>query len=117
MKHKLRKRLRLIIVLVLLLTGLNYYLAQTYSIIAPGITVDLKKIVTVETGSKHKEGSFFLTTVSSRSLNLPLLIYAAIDPHVNIEKKEQIIPPGWNMKQYMDYMRKWMDESQKIAEV
>ena len=90
---------------------------QAYTIIAPGITVDLKNIITVEKGSKHKEGSFILTTVSSRTLNLPLLIYAAVDPHVNIERKEQMIPPGWNMKQYMDYMKKWMEESQKIAEV
>ena len=118
MLRKLRKRsLNLIIITVVLLLSFNYYLSQTYTIIAPGITVDLKDIVTVEKGSKHEEGSFFLTTVSSRTLNLPLLIYAAIDPHVNIERKEQMIPPGWNMKQYMEYMKKWMEESQKIAEV
>lgn len=58
-----------------------------------------------------------MTTVSSRTLNLPLLIYAAIDPNVNIERKEQMIPPGWDMKQYMKYMKKWMEESQKTAEV
>lgn len=112
-----KSSLKFLIITVVLLLGLNYYLSQAYTIIAPGITVDLKDIVTVENGSKDEEGSFFLTTVSSRTLNLPLLIYAAVDPHVNIERKEQMIPPGWNIKQYMDYMKKWMEESQKIAEV
>lgn len=45
------------------------------------------------------------------------MIYAVIDPYINIEKREQMLPPGWDMKQYMDYMKKWMEESQKIAEV
>jgi PDZ domain-containing protein len=118
MMRKIRKRsLQIFVMTVVLLLSLNYHLSQTYTIIAPGITVDLKNIVTVEKGSKQKEGSFFLTTVSSRTLNIPLLIYAAIDSNVNIERKEQMIPPGWDMKQYMDYMKKWMDESQKIAEV
>lgn len=117
MIRKLRKKsLQLLLLALILLLGLNYYLGQAYTIIAPGITIDLKDIVTVENGSKD-EGSFFLTTVSSRTLNFPLLIYAAIDPHVEIQRKEQVIPPGWDMKQYMDYMKKWMQESQKIAEV
>ena len=94
---------------------LNFYLGQNYTIIAPGVTVDLKDIVTVERGTKD-EGSFFLTTVTTRTLNVPLLIYAAVDPHVKIQRKEQVIPPGWTMKEYMDYMEKWMQESQKIAE-
>ncbi|NLZ53547.1 MAG: PDZ domain-containing protein [Thermoanaerobacteraceae bacterium] len=117
MMHRLRKKsLKLLVLTFILLLGLNYYLGQAYTIIAPGITIDLKEIVTVENGSKD-EGSFFLTTVSSRTLNFPLLIYAVLDPHVEIQRKEQVIPPGWDMKQYMDYMKKWMQESQKIAEV
>ena len=115
--QKKNRSLKIFILTVVIFLGLNYYLNQTYTIIAPGITVDLKNIITVEQGSKQKEGSFFLTTVSSRTLNLPLLIYAAIDPNVNIERKEQMIPPGWDMKQYMKYMKKWMEESQKTAEV
>ena len=117
MMQKKNRSLKIFILTVVIFLGLNYYLNQTYTIIAPGITVDLKNIITVEQGSKQKEGSFFLTTVSSRTLNLPLLIYAAIDPNVNIERKEQMIPPGWDMKQYMKYMKKWMEESQKTAEV
>lgn len=113
----LKRHLRTIIIIAIALVALNYYLSQNYTIIAPGITVDLKNIVTVEKGSKNEKGSFFLTTVSSRSLDLPLLIIAAVDPYINIEKKEQMIPPGWDMKKYMEYMKRWMEESQKIAEV
>lgn len=113
----LKKRLRILAVIILVLVIFNYYLSQNYTIIAPGVTVELKKIVTVDAGSKTGNGSFFLTTVSSRALNMPLLFYAAFNPHVDIERREQMIPPGWNVKDYMDYMKKWMDESQKIAEV
>jgi len=115
---KNRKRsIKFIAIIVLLLVGINFYLGQKYTIIAPGITVNLSDIVSVEKGMKDETGSFFLTTVSSRTLNIPLLFYAMIDPYVNIETKEQMLPPGWDMKQYMDYMRRWMEESQKIAEV
>ncbi len=118
MFQKPKKKLQIVVIVIILLLALNYYLGQAYTIIAPGITVELKDVITVENGSKNsKEGSFLLTTVSSRSLNLPLLIYACINPHVNIERKGQIIPLGWDMDQYMDYMKKWMEESQKIAEV
>lgn len=117
MLGRLRKNsLQIIVFVFILLFIFNLYLGQTYTIVAPGVTIDLKDIVTVENGSKD-EGSFFLTTVSSRTLNLPLLIYAAIDPYVEIQRKEQVIPPGWDMKQYMEYMKKWMQESQKVAEV
>ena len=112
-----RRRLNLIISAVILILSANYYLGQNYTMVAPGITVELKDIVTVENGEKDGKGSFFLTTVSSRQMNLPLLIYSAINANVNIEKKEDVIPPGWDIKQYMDYMRIWMEESQKIAEV
>lgn len=112
-----KKHLRNIIILALVLLGVNYYLSKNYTVIAPGITVDLKNIVTVENGSKNEKGSFFLTTVSSRTLNLPLLALAAVDPYINVEKKEQMIPPGWDIMKYMNYMKRWMEESQKIAEV
>lgn len=113
----LKRHLRTIIIIAIALLVVNYYLSYNYTIIAPGITVDLKNIITVENGSKDEKGSFFLTSVSSSTLNIPLLIVAAVNPYINVEKKEQVIPPGWDMQQYMDYMKRWMEESQKIAEV
>lgn len=115
MRNFREKSLQLLALMFIFLFVLNFYLGQNYTIIAPGVMVDLKDIVTVERGTKD-EGSFFLTTVTTRTLNVPLLIYAAVDPHVKIQRKEQVIPPGWTMKEYMDYMEKWMQESQKIAE-
>ena len=60
MSRNLRnKSLQLLIVLTFIfLFALNYYLSQNYAIIAPGATIDLKNIVTVENGIKD-EGSFF----------------------------------------------------------
>nr|PZN05853.1 MAG: signal protein PDZ [Bacillota bacterium] len=92
-------------------------MANNYTIVAPGVTVDLKEIVEVEEGVRDEEGAFLLTTVSTRPLNLPLAIYAAFNPFVDIEPSEQVIPEGMDMKKYMEYMKQWMQESQKIAEV
>jgi PDZ domain-containing protein len=114
---KNKNRIRLLVVTAVLLILFNIYLSSNYTVMAPGITIDLKDIVTVEGGHKKAQGSFFLTTVSSRSLNIPLLFYAAVSPYVNIEQKEAVIPEGWSMNEYIDYMQKWMQESQKIAEV
>lgn len=117
MSYKISKKWLSITVLLLILFAFNYYLNQNYTIIAPGITVDLKNIVTVENGKKDAAGSFFLTTVTSRTLNIPLLIYALINPYIDIEPKSEMLPPGWDLERYMDYMKQWMQESQKIAEV
>lgn len=117
MKIRLRKRIKLLIIAAAIIFGFNFYLDNNYTVVSPGVTVELKDIVTVEKGVKKGKGSFFLTTVSSRQLNIPLLIYSVFTPNVSIEKKEDVIPPGWSIKQYMDYMRSWMQESQKIAEV
>ncbi|MGB9813461.1 MAG: YlbL family protein [Thermovenabulum sp.] len=117
MKNVLRKNFKVVILILIILLTFNLYLSKNYSLIAPGITVDLKQIVYVEGGDKEEKGSFYLTTVSTRDLNIPLFLYALVSPAVDIEKKEDIIPPGWDMKKYIEYMRQWMEESQKIAEV
>jgi len=116
-KRNIKINLQLIIIVIIILFALNTYLLQNYTIIAPGGAVDLKDIVTVENGSKENKGSFFLTAISTRPLNLPLLIYAAFDPYVNVQKRESIIPHGWDFREYMEYMQQWMQESQKIAEL
>lgn len=112
-----KHRVKLILAVFAVLILFNFYLSKNYTIIAPGITVDLKDVVTVEEGFKKEKGSFFLTTVSSRPLNLPLYIYSKLDPNIEIEKKAEVIPPGWTDKEYTEYMQRWMEESQKIAEV
>lgn len=112
----MRKRFWIVLIAILLVAA-NFYMANNYTIVAPGVTVDLKEIVEVEEGVRDEEGAFLLTTVSTRPLNLPLAIYAAFNPFVDIEPSEQVIPEGMDMKKYMEYMKQWMQESQKIAEV
>lgn len=112
-----KHRVKIAVALFVLVILFNFYLSKNYSIIGPGITVDLKDIVTVEKGLKNEKGSFFLTTVSSRSLNIPLYLYSKINPYIEIEKRENVIPPGWSIQEYSEYMQRWMEESQKIAEV
>lgn len=117
MNNFLKKNFKTLIITLVVLFAFNFYLSENYSIIAPGITVDLKQIVFVEGGDKEEKGAFYLTTVSTRDVNIPLFLYAFLSPSVEIEKKEDIIPPGWDMKKYIEYMKQWMEESQKIAEV
>lgn len=112
-----KQRIKLIVAVIIALILFNFYLSKNYTIIAPGITVDLKDVVTVENGLKKEKGSFFLTTVSSRALNLPLYIYSKINSNVEVDKKAKVIPPGWSIQEYTEYMQRWMEESQKIAEV
>ncbi|WP_244269698.1 YlbL family protein [Caldanaerovirga acetigignens] len=100
-----------------MLIAVNFYIANNYTLVAPGVTVDLKEIIEVEQGDKDEKGAFLLTTVSTRPLNIPLAFYAVLHPYVNIEKREKVIPPDMDMKKYMDYMKQWMEESQKIAEI
>jgi len=64
MRNFREKSLQLLALMFIFLFVLNFYLGQNYTIIAPGVTVDLKDIVTVERGTKD-EGSFFLTTVDN----------------------------------------------------
>ncbi|MCG0274654.1 MAG: PDZ domain-containing protein [Thermosediminibacteraceae bacterium] len=112
----MKKRSALIITIVALLIA-NIYISNNYTVVAPGVTLDLKEVVQVEKGVRDEKGSFLLTTVSTRHSNIPLLFYAALHPYVNIEKRERIIPPGMDLEKYMEYMKQWMEESQKIAEV
>lgn len=114
---KTRKHWVKILILIVMIVSLNFYLSKNYSVIAPGITVDLKNVVDVENGLKNEKGSFFLTTVSSRSLNIPIYLYSKINPYIEIEKRGNMIPPGWSIEEYSEYMQRWMKESQKIAEV
>ncbi|TYP59981.1 YlbL family protein [Thermosediminibacter litoriperuensis] len=111
-----KRRSALVVTLIVLLAA-NFYMTNHYTIVAPGVTLNLKEIVRVENGIDDEKGAFFLTTVSTRPLNIPLLFYAALHPHVSVEKKESLIPPDMDMKKYREYMRQWMEESQKIAEV
>lgn len=108
--------LKIILGILAILLCINFFLYRNYAVVAPGITVNLKEAIQVETGKKA-EGSFLLTTISSRPLNIPFLIYALSSPYIKIEKKEHMLPPGWSMKEYTEYMKQWMEESQKIAEV
>ncbi|ADL07807.1 YlbL family protein [Thermosediminibacter oceani] len=116
-KNSFLKRRSILVVTLIVLLAVNFYVANHYTIVAPGVTLNLKEIVRVENGIDDEKGVFFLTTVSTRPSNIPLLIYSALHPHVSVEKKERLVPPGMDMKKYREYMTQWMEESQKIAEV
>lgn len=96
---------------------LNTYIAGNYILMMPGITRDLSSIVDVKGGMKSARGSFLLTTVSTRPANLPLAVYALMDKSLDIIPRSAFIPEGWDMNEYLEYMKRWMQESQVIAKV
>ncbi len=96
---------------------LNTYIVRNYILMMPGITSDLSSIVDVEGGMKDARGSFMLTTVSTRPANLPLAIYAIANKSLDVIPRSVFIPEGWDMDEYLEYMKKWMQESQVIAKV
>ncbi|MDI3534538.1 MAG: Lon-like protease [Thermosediminibacterales bacterium] len=112
-----KKKILISFVIIMLLIALNTYISSNYVIMMPGITRDLKEIITVEGGQKHDEGAFLLTAVSTRTANIPLLFYVVFDPYTEIIAKKYVIPQGWNMDDYLKYMKKWMEESKMVAKV
>jgi PDZ domain-containing protein len=118
MFRRIAKKRTLFIIVVLAIVFLsNTYIGSKYMVMMPGITEDLSEIVEVEGGNKNKPGSFLLTAVTSRSANLPLYLYSFIKQEIDLLPREEVIPEGWDMNEYIDYMQQWMAESQKVAEV
>jgi len=83
----------------------------------PGIAKDLEGIIDVDRNGvfKDEKGSFLLITVSTRSANLPLLIYSAVNPNTKIYNRTEIMPKNLNKKEYSNLTKEMMEESQMIA--
>lgn len=109
---RIRKLLAVLIIgSVLLFAGTGYVM------IRPGTVEDLSGFVTVDQGSKDHEGRFFLVTVTQQSASPLLLLYAILDPAVDLQQKRQLIPPGMDIEEFNDVMRRLMEESQNMARV
>lgn len=113
----IKRVFRLIIIGLLLcsLVYLNNYSSEHYTVMMPGITEDLGRLINVEEGNKDYQGKFLLTAVSSRQANLPMLIYSVVNRHARLIPDTNVIPPDWDRDQYYRYMQNWMSESQAVA--
>ncbi|HHY98878.1 MAG TPA: PDZ domain-containing protein [Firmicutes bacterium] len=111
-----RKALGVLLSGLVLVMSIQAFLYQHFLVVMPGLAVDLKDMVTVETGCKESTGKFLLTSVSSEPATIFSIIAAAMSPYVDFVPKTREIPPGITMEKYLKIMENLMRESQMIAE-
>lgn len=113
-KFKWATTIALILIAVLFAT---YFVHTDYIIIKPGSAEDLSRLITVEdeTATENK-GKFFLVTVSQQRARLLLLLWGIIHPHVEVELRSGIIPPGMTEQEYRHILEQWMVESKLMAQ-
>jgi len=113
----MRKRNRWLEVgaVLIIVAGIQGYLARNYLIIGPGPVQKLEEMVTVETGSKDAQGAFLLTAVTSTPASIPSWIAALASPDIDIAKRAQEIPKGMDLERYISIMESLMRESQVVA--
>ena len=93
------------------------YIPTGYYMVAPGEVRDLSGVVTVDGGSKRRDGRLFIVTVSTRQANAVIHLYGLINPAVGLRPKGQFLPPGKDEKEYFEESRRMMRESQEVAKV
>jgi PDZ domain-containing secreted protein len=70
---------------LIIVAGIQGYLARNYLIIGPGPVQKLEEMVTVETGNKDAQGAFLLTAVTSAPAGIPSWIAALISPYTKCQ--------------------------------
>lgn len=100
---------------LIVVAGIQGYLARNYLIIGPGPVQKLEEMVTVETGKKDAQGAFLLTAVTSAPASIPSWITALVSPDIDIAKRAQEIPKGMDLERYISIMESLMRESQVVA--
>ncbi|HHY13508.1 MAG TPA: PDZ domain-containing protein [Thermoanaerobacterales bacterium] len=117
MKLLNRKKAITVIVIILILCTANIYIAKNYIIMMPGIAKNLRETINIYENDNFEDekGAFLLITVSTRSANLPLVVYSLLNPYAKIHNKTNIIPNYFDKNEYQNYTRELMEESQIVA--
>lgn len=98
-----------ILILILAIGAILYSVPTPYMIVTPGVTRDLKEVVTVEGGHKTARGRFLMVTVSSRPANALLYLYAKLDREATLEPRPK------DPKEMQEEGKRMMTQSQAIA--
>jgi PDZ domain-containing protein len=85
-----------------------------YDLIAPGSAIDLATRIEVE-GHPPPLRRFYLTDVSVTRASVLLLLLGGLWPGTRIERRDELMPPGMNMRGYDSLLIDAMRESQSIA--
>lgn len=117
--EKRLNRLLWMFALITVLLIVANYTNVSYYITAPGVALPLQRIITVEDGAKDAVGAFYLTAVSSKQANLfSFWLINLFQPKgLELSPKEETIPEGIEMNEYIRYMEEMMKESQEYAKI
>jgi PDZ domain-containing protein len=106
----------LIIFIIIFLVLLNL-ISTPYFLIIPGQSIDLSQNITVKNGEKDAKGCFLLTSTALVKANLLFYIYSFFDTNINLKAKREQLPGNINQKEYMEIMKKLIQESQMVAKI
>jgi len=116
-KHRMKDGLLslLTVLLVVVLCMSVIFVPSLFFINEPGGTAECSGLVYVDE-AYPAEGSVSVVAVSTRSGDLFQLIGAMFDPYAHITRRTDMIPEGWTMEEYNEYLVDLLNESQLTAQ-
>ncbi len=105
----------LLIFLVIILCG--FFIRLDYYIVKPSRAVELGDLITVEGKDPDDRGAFFLVTVSQQRAAPFTLLYASINPYLDINPISAVIRRGMDEEEYRLLQAENMRESRLMAQV
>jgi PDZ domain-containing protein len=114
----LRKYLNLTTVLIVIaFLFLSFLVQLDYYLIRPGTAEELSAMIQVEGKGREETGNFFMVTVAQQQANLWGLIYAYLDPAIDICPISKVLPPDMSNEEYNKIMQSWMLDSKYLAQI
>lgn len=114
----MRKYFNLTTVLILIaLLFLGFLVQLDYYLIRPGTAEELSAMIRVEGKGREETGRFFMVTVAQQQANLWSLIYALVDPSIDISPISKVLPPDMSSEEYNKIMQSWMRDSKYLAQI
>jgi len=110
LKDKLTKFIGIIIIILII----SNFIPTPYMMTTPGVAKELSPLITVKDGYKENiRGKFMLTAVGSkRATVLDVIKITILSPEgYELTPRQQQIPEGMEMSQYIDIMANLMEES------
>lgn len=111
-----RFNLRCLLVALVIIAG-GLFVRLDYYIVKPSRAVELSELITVEGKDPDDRGAFFLVTVSQQRAAPFTIIYALINPYLDINPISAVIPQDMDEEEYRLLQAENMNESRLMAQV
>lgn len=110
-----RKRFFTTLLVLLLVSGVAFYIPVPYYITQPGSLIELQPIIKVGAGGVDKDGSFMLVTVSMLNGNAAYYLYALISPYADLVRYDRLLGHEETPQDYHERQLYVMQNSQDDA--